>query len=221
MAGRAPSRKGDAAAARENRGKADVPAPARLVVRPLTPERMVDLEAIFEAKGCAEARGCWCMYYRVRGGGGYGVARDALKAQRKAALTELARGDPPPGLIGYRRDTPIGWVSLGPREDYARLANSRTMRAVDDLPVWSIMCFVVPSAYRAQGVARELLAGAVACARRRGVRLLEAYPVDRDVPGATHAPWFGGKSMFDAAGFAEVARHAPARPIMRLVLRGS
>jgi len=187
-------------------------------MRPLTPERMGDLEAIFAAKGCAEARGCWCMYYRVTGGGGYSVARAALKAQRKAALAELARGDPPPGLIGYRGATPVGWVSLGPRADYARLANSPTMRAVDDMPVWSIVCFVVPSAYRGQGVARELLAGAVAYARRRGVRLLEAYPVDQDVPGASHAPWFGSKAMFDAAGFAEVARRKPARPIVRLAL---
>ena len=29
---------------------------------PLTPDRWPDLEAIFRAKGCSVARGCWCMY---------------------------------------------------------------------------------------------------------------------------------------------------------------
>jgi hypothetical protein len=30
--------------------------------------------------------------------------------------------------------------------------------------------------------------------------------------------WFGAKSMFDAAGFDEVARRRPTRPIVRLRL---
>ena len=161
------------------------------------------------------------MYYRVSGGAFGELRRDELKARRKAALRELARGDPPPGLIGYRGTTPVGWISLGPREDYARLSRSPTMRAVNDAPVWSIVCFVVPSEYRCHGVARELLAGAVEYARQRGVRLLEAYPVDRSVPAATHAPWFGSKSMFDDAGFTEVARRKPARPIVRLAFDAS
>lgn len=190
-----------------------------IVVKPLTPERFGDLEALFNAKGCAEARGCWCMYYRVPGGSYGDIRRDELKVKRKAALQALAADDPPPGLIGYRGKIPVGWVSLGPREDYARLARSPTMRPVDDTPVWSIVCFVVPSEYRAQGVSRELLAGAVAYARKRGVRLLEAYPVDKSAPAATHAPWFGSKAMFDEAGFTEVARRKPARPIVRLALR--
>jgi hypothetical protein len=31
---------------------------------PLTSDRWTDLEAVFLAKGCSMARGCWCMYYR-------------------------------------------------------------------------------------------------------------------------------------------------------------
>lgn len=190
-----------------------------IVVEPLTPERFGDLEAIFAARGCAEARSCWCMYYRVAGGS-FGDLRDAARvAGRKAALEALAGADPPPGLIGYRGATPVGWISLGPRAEYARLARSPTLRAVDDAPVWSIVCFVVPSAFRGEGVTRELLTGAMAFARRRGATLLEAYPVDRAVPGASHAPWFGSTTLFEKAGFTEVARRRPARPIVRLALR--
>jgi len=193
---------------------------APVVVRPLTPERWDDLEAVFNARGCSVARGCWCMYYRVSGKGAYTRPGDEQRALSRSALKKLAAQDPPPGLIGYRGTVPVGWVSLGPREDYAKLANSPTMKAVDAQPVWSIVCFVVPSEFRKQGVARELLAGAVAYARKRGVRLLEAYPVDKDEPGASDAPWFGSKTMFDEAGFGEVARRKPSRPIVRIKLAG-
>ncbi|MGZ5194906.1 MAG: GNAT family N-acetyltransferase [Ramlibacter sp.] len=187
-------------------------------VRPLSPARWDDLEAVFNARGCSVARGCWCMYYRVSGKGAYTRPGDEQRALSKNALEALAAQDPPPGLIGYRGKVPVGWVSLGPRDDFAKLANSPTMKAVDEQPVWSIVCFVVPSEFRKQGVARELLAGAVEYARRRGVTLLEAYPVDKSEPTASDAPWFGSKTMFDEAGFCEVARRKPARPIVRLKL---
>ena len=110
----------------------------------------------------------------------------------------------------------MGWISLGPRDDYARLANSPVMKPVDEQPVWSIVCFVVPSEFRKQGVARELLAGAIAYAKKRGVKLLEAYPVDKAERSAAEASWFGSKRMFDEAGFGEVARRRPDRPVVRL-----
>ncbi|HEU0201994.1 MAG TPA: GNAT family N-acetyltransferase [Burkholderiaceae bacterium] len=189
-----------------------------LVVRPLTPARWGDLETIFNAKGCSVARGCWCMYYRVSGKGPLTRPGDGQRSRSKEALKALADRDPPPGLIGYRGRTPVGWISLGPRQDFAKLAKSPVMKPVDDQPVWSVVCFVVPSEYRRQGVARELLAGAVAYARERGVRLLEAYPVDQEDTGAAEGSWFGSKRMFDAAGFKEVARRKPSRPVVRLKL---
>jgi ribosomal protein S18 acetylase RimI-like enzyme len=190
-----------------------------ITVLPLTADRMPDLDAVFQAKGCSIAKQCHCMYYRRTGKGPSPAAGEPRWAPARRAIAELSKGDMPPGLIGYLDGKPAGWVSLGPRADYARLANSPTMRAVDDKPVWSVICFVVPSAYRKQGVVDELLAAAVAFARDRGVTLLEAYPVDRDVPGASHAPWFGSLAMFRRAGFEEVARHKPARPIVRLAIR--
>jgi ribosomal protein S18 acetylase RimI-like enzyme len=191
----------------------------KLAIHPLTPARWDDLEAVFQARGCSEARRCWCMYYRISGKeSGFTRPADEQPGRAKAALRKLAAQDPPPGLLGYRGKEPVGWISLGPREDYAKLARSPTMKPVDDQPVWSIVCLVVPSEFRGQGVARELIAGAVAYARKRGVRLLEAYPVDKSEPSATDASWFGSKSMFDEAGFEEVSRRKPARPIVRLHL---
>ena len=134
-------------------------------------------------------------------------------------LKALTRSDTPPGLIGYRGKTPVGWISLGPREDFRKLQRSIVMKPVDDEKVWSVICFVVPGENRRQGIAAGLLDGAIVYARKKRVRILEAYPVDRAGRSKDESLWFGTKAMFDAAGFREVARRKPQRPVMRLVLR--
>lgn len=185
-------------------------------VLPLTPERWSDLEAIFNARGCSVARNCWCMYYRRSGARGP-LPRGTTYAQaNRAELKALVDAGEPPGLVAYRGKIPVGWVSLGPREQYAKLQRSPVMKAVDNQPVWSIICFVVPPEYRGQGVAHALLRGAIAYARKRGAKLLEAYPVDKPGPSSNESMWFGAKSMYDRAGFEEVARRKPFRPIVRL-----
>ena len=189
-----------------------------LRVEPLTPERWPDLEALFAAPGCSVARHCGCMYYRVSGAKAVMPAGSTEAQSNRAALKRLVDTGKPPGLIGYRDGTPVGWISLGPREDFAKLARSPVMKPVDDRPVWSIVCFVVPSRYRRQGVARALLGAAVRWAKAQGATLVEGYPVDRSGRASDDAMWFGAKSMFDAAGFAEVARRRPTRPVMRLRL---
>ncbi|HTO58206.1 MAG TPA: GNAT family N-acetyltransferase [Pseudomonadales bacterium] len=190
-----------------------------LTIRPLTPSRWKDVEAVFNAKGCSIARGCWCMFYR-RSGPGAAPPNGMTRPQRnRAELKALVDGGTPPGLIGYRGKTPVGWVSLGPREDFAKLKRSAVMKPVDDKPVWSIICFVVPQEYRGQGVARALLDGAIAYAKKRGATLVEAYPVDRAARGRDDTMWFGAKSMYDAAGFDEVARRKPHRAIVRLKIK--
>ena len=158
------------------------------------------------------------MYYRRSGSPGP-LPRGTTQAMaNRAALRQLVGSGEPAGLIAYRGKVPVGWVSLGPREDYAKLRRSPVMKPVDALPVWSIICFVVPSQYRGQGVARALLDGAVAYANTRGVALLEAYPVDKPQRSNDDFMWFGAKSMYDAAGFEEVARRKPHRPIVRIRL---
>ncbi len=189
-----------------------------LRILPLSPARLADLDEIFLARGCSAAKRCYCMYYRLSQRDYRAIGGGSRENGVREALAKRAEASPPPGLIAYAEDRPAGWISLGPREDFARLANSPTMRAIDELPVWSIVCFVIPSAHRGQGIARQLLAAALTFARRRGAQWLEAYPVDRAAPKAPDAPWFGSLSLFRSAGFHEVARHRPGRPIVRLHL---
>jgi ribosomal protein S18 acetylase RimI-like enzyme len=188
----------------------------KLTIAPLTPERWPDLEAIFNARGCSVARGCWCMAYRQSGAQAAPPAGTTRAARNKAQLKALVEAGRPPGLIGYDGKVPVGWVSLGPRPDYAKLARSPVMKPVDGQPVWSVICFVVPSEYRGQGVARALLAGAIAYAKKHGARLVEAYPVDKPERSHDDFMWFGAKAMYDQAGFTEVARRKPHRPVVRL-----
>jgi ribosomal protein S18 acetylase RimI-like enzyme len=194
--------------------------PLDIVVRPLTPSRWRDLEAVFTARGCSIPRGCWCMFYRESGRPELPHGMKLAEARRES-MRRLCEAGPPPGLLAYAGRTPIGWVTLGPRDDFAKLRRSPVMKPVDDAPVWSIVCFVVPPEYRHRGVATALLRGAVEYARKRGARLVEAYPVDKATRGRDDWMWHGAMSMYEKAGFREVARRRPERPVVRLALEKS
>jgi GNAT superfamily N-acetyltransferase len=188
----------------------------KLTVLPVTPGRWPDLEAVFTARGCSIARGCWCMAYRRSGAQEPLPAGTSRAEANRADLKALVDAGKSPGLIAYHGKVPVGWVSLAPRREFAKLKRSPVMKPVDDKPVWSVICFVVPATHRGQGVAHALLRGAIAYARKRGATLIEAYPVDKAGRSRDDAMWFGAKSMYDRAGFEEVARRKPARPVVRL-----
>jgi GNAT superfamily N-acetyltransferase len=186
----------------------------KLDVRPLTSERWDDLVELFGRPGGSIVRGCWCMYYRKTGGSGVGPAEP-----NRRALKALVESGYVPGLIGYRDGSPVGWISLSPREDYLKLRRSPIMKPVDDKPVWSIVCFYVDPKARGRGVSEALLAGAIDYARSRGATLLEAYPVDKADVSHPDSMFFGAKRMYDRAGFKEVARRKETRPVVRRGLR--
>lgn len=192
----------------------------RLRIEPLTRATWPDLVELFERPGLSVARGCYCMYYRRSGRHDAPRGMTRSEANKRALKALVARGIVP-GLIGYESGRPIGWISLGPREDYGRLARSPVMKPVDDLRVWSIVCFVVDPGARRRGVADAMLRGAIAWARRRGATLVEAYPCDKGEKAPDDSMWFGAKSMFDRSGFVEVARRKLTRPVMRKRLGGA
>ena len=117
----------------------------KIQAHPATQERWPDLEEAFRAKGCSMARGCWCMYYRLSGKQPPRRKGDTASERNRRRLSALVEAGPPPGLIAYDGGRPVGWVRMGPREVYANLEESPVMKAVDERPVWSIICVVVPS----------------------------------------------------------------------------
>ena len=122
------------------------------------------------------------------------------------------------GLLAYLHGDVVGWIAVEPREAYEKLAHSRTLKPVDDQPVWSVTCFFVGKNFRRQGVTVELLKAAIEHVRKQGGKIVEGYPVDaqKDMP----APFIytGTASAFEQAGFREVARRAPTRPIFRFII---
>jgi len=98
------------------------------------------------------------------------------------------------------------------------LAHSRVLKPVDDQEVWSVTCFYVAKKHRRQGVTVELLKAAVEHVRSQGGRIVEGYPVDVKDKAAPPFIFTGTASAFQQAGFREVARHSPTRPIFRFVI---
>jgi ribosomal protein S18 acetylase RimI-like enzyme len=193
-------------------------AATELTIVPLTADRLDDLATLFDQGG--DPKWCWCAWYRLPNR----TWSNATPTDNRALLAELATGAPAPGLVAYRGDEVVGWVSLGPRADYERLAHSTILAPVDDRPVWSIVCFVVGRRERGQGIARGLLDSAIEHARVNGATTLEAYPTDT---GGNRLPaanvYKGTLSMFERAGFTVVARRqatatSTPRPIVRLEL---
>lgn len=124
-----------------------------------------------------------------------------------------------PGLLAYEDGVPVGWVSMAPREEFGRIQRSWVTQAVDDLPVWSIVCFVIEKNHRGRGIGTELLEAAADYAGEHGAQAIEGYPVEprRDRMPDIYA-WMGLVSMFEAAGFSEIARRSETRPLFRKVL---
>jgi GNAT superfamily N-acetyltransferase len=198
--------------------------PTDLDICPLTAERFPDLAALFEQGG--DPKWCWCAYFRIRGVDFSAGSGARHRRVLETATEETTREGRAPGLVAYRDGAVVGWVSVGPRGDYERLAHSRVLAPVDDKPVWSIVCFVVGRQARGQGVARALLDAAIDYARDHGATTLEAYPIELtggERP-ASDLVYKGTLSMFEAAGFSVVTRRnttaaTPPRPIVRRAIR--
>lgn len=136
----------------------------------------------------------------------------------KRALAKLLRAGTEPGLIAYAGREPAGWVALAPREEYVRLAASRTLQPIDQRPVWSVSCFFIARPYRGQGLMSLLIEAAAEFARKRGATLLEGYPRSARGKTADVFLYTGTQGAFVRAGFAVAARPSKAAVIMRRAL---
>jgi GNAT superfamily N-acetyltransferase len=185
--------------------------PPEFRFEPLTPERWPDVVKLFGPRGaCA---GCWCMVWRrpraawERGKG----------SGNRDAFRRIVRTGPPPGVLAYAGGEPVGWCAVAPREAYVQLERSRVLKRIDAEPVWSVSCLFVTRTWRRRGLSVALLRAAGDFAASQGARIVEGYPVE---PSSGTVPdafaWTGTAAAFRSAGYEEVARGSPKRPIMRL-----
>ncbi len=159
-----------------------------------------DVRAVLGPKR-PDANVCWCLSYRIPSK----VNQELRGPARGEYVAQLCRADPPPGVLAYAGDEPVGWAAIAPRAE-TTFARNRKVPHVDDLPVWSLWCVRVRPGHRKQGITRALVAGVVDFARDLGAPAVEAYPldnrgarVDLTMAYAGLVPWF------EAAGFVKVA----------------
>jgi GNAT superfamily N-acetyltransferase len=180
-----------------------------LSFHPLTSKLWRDYEMLFGDRGACG--GCWCMFWKLRGKAYDENKGDANRQMQKSVVDSKII----PGLIAYSEGYPVGWVAVEPRSQYPKLAHSRILKPIDDQDVWSITCLFVEKKHRRMGIAVALIQAAVEHAGSSGGRIVEGYPVETEKEEAPPFVFTGTASAFRQAGFTEVARNSPARPIFR------
>ena len=186
-------------------------------VHPATADRWPDLEMLFGQNGACG--GCWCMFWRLK-------RSDYKQLQgegTKAVLRDLTLKNEIPGMLAYVDGQAVGWISIGPRQQYLALENSRILKRLDDQPVWSIVCFFTKKNFRRQGIMLALVKGAVHYALEHQAQIIEAYPIDMQSPKLAgqrlsgSSGYMGLASVFRQAGFVEVARASETQLMMRYI----
>lgn len=186
----------------------------KMTFEPVTPDRWSDFEHLFGERGACG--GCWCMFWRL--------TRSEFNEKKgpgnKRAMKKIVTNGEEPGILGYADGRPVGWCAVAPREVFTSLSRSRVLKPVDDQPVWSIVCFFVDKTYRRQKMSVALIKAAVKFARERGAKIVEGYPAQpRSGAWPDAFAYMGLPSAFEQAGFEEVLRRSPGRPIMRRYLQ--
>lgn len=185
----------------------------KLRFNPLTSSNWTKFEELMGEKGgCGN---CWCMYFRLP----YKVFQNNKPEGNKKIMKKLVNSGMPQGLIASIHNQPVGWIAMAPRQDYLKLESSRIFKPIDDQPVWSITCFFIKKEFRHQGLSEKLIKGAIDFAKKKKIKILEAYPA---IPYAENVPhpflWVGVLSSFLKNGFEIVRQQSKSRAMVRIDL---
>lgn len=181
---------------------------------PVTEDRFEDFADVINPN--RRETHCWCLSHRLSAG----EIEELGDGDRAAAMRRLTRREHAPGVVTYRDGVPVGWCSISPRTQIPLMMRSKKYHALDDVPVWSIICVVVRSGHRRQGVTGHLLDGAVQYAEAQGAPAIEAYPVDPQGRMDLTMAFVGTRAMFERAGFRKIGvTDAVASKMPRLVMR--
>lgn len=206
------------------RSRPPEPLADRVTVVPASEARWEDLQTVFGTRG--DAAKCQCQRYKLERKESFGSFPAEERAERLREQTNC--GDPQArttsGLVAYLDGEPVGWCAVEPRPAYPGLLRvyrvpweGRDEDKTDD-SVWAVTCVFSRAGFRRRGVSYALVRAAVDFARGRGARALEGYPMITE-PGKD-VIWsemhVGNRSIFAAAGFAEVGHPTPRRLVMRI-----
>ena len=153
---------------------------------------------------------CWCQRFCVHD----------KRNNRAALLEEIETADVAVGLLAYVDGEPAGWSRVVPRKTLPGIEGNRAVQRLvaKDEAGWWVTCCVVLREHRGHGVGVVLLAAAVEHARSHGASVLDGHPVDISRLKAQPSPsalFTGTSPSFHKAGFNEIGRTYPSRPVMR------
>ena len=142
---------------------------------------------------------CFCRFYQTTCSLEEWKVRP-LEQNRAEALAEISAGNMR-GYLAFSGEACVGWcnannITLLPRiySDFEALCRGKR--------VGCTICYVIHPAHRGQGLARQLLARAIADFRANGYEALLALPIE--APGAEQRRYRGTLHMYQQAGFREL-----------------
>jgi GNAT superfamily N-acetyltransferase len=195
--------------------------PQTLTAEPLSPRTLPGLLALFDATGSS----CFCRYQHFGGDKNEWLARLAFSPDEnrdELSAKALAGDDEAAGIVALSGDEVVGWSTLAWADTVKKIYEQRYYRGLavlrrEPTGVLTLGCFLVHHAHRRKGVAHALVRGAIASARTRGARAIEAFPRVSSEPLQDEELWTGVASTLVAAGFVAV-NDEPPYPVFRLAL---
>ncbi|MBO0982708.1 GNAT family N-acetyltransferase [Rathayibacter sp. SD072] len=153
---------------------------------------------------------CWCQRFRPHD---RATNEDALRA-------ELHDSSVPIGVLAYMDDRPVGWTRVVPRHTLPGITGNAALTRIlkEDPAAWWVTCINLRKEARGRGVGTALLRAAIDHACANGASVLDGHPVDVTMSTTRPSPsalFTGTTSIFAAAGFHEIGRTYPSRPVMR------
>jgi GNAT superfamily N-acetyltransferase len=156
---------------------------------------------------------CYCQFYYHNAGD---PRWEEISGEENRSLArENIQNARMQGYLAYSDGKVVGWCNAGPKTGYARLMSDERFCGADDALTVAIVCYVVDSCFRRQGIARALLQHACADARERGYVYVEAYPRLLEQSDAGH--YHGPQRLYVGEGF-KVYKDLETTCIMRLQL---
>ena len=196
----------------------------RVVIRPLRPEDARAFLGFFDheredafSDNPAWAK-CYCRYYHVPKTIRWASIPAPSNRDAMAARIDVGEME---GFLAYEGTRVVGWLNAQARHKlshcFARFGIAPTPLPCEPFEAAAIVCFVIAPSRRRRGVARLLLAGALASIAARGFKLVDAFPFRSGDSQLAADHFHGPLPLFLEAGFGIIGQHKNLTVVRKLL----